>query len=165
MIYRIDGATSRLSKEINMLKPIIFLTLLLTLLLITACGTGSSSTEPQPVSLDIFSLPKNDQNYVDVSVEQLKAAMANKDFTLVNVHIPYEGELPQTDSFIPYNEIEANLDQLPADKNTRIVLYCRSGRMSTEAAQTLVNLGYTNVAELDGGMLAWQNAGNELFSK
>ena len=63
------------------------------------------------------------------------------------------------------NEIEADLNQLPADKNTRIVLYCRSGRMSTEAAQTLVNLGYTNVAEMDGGMHAWQTAGNELSNK
>jgi rhodanese-related sulfurtransferase len=91
--------------------------------------------------------------------------LANKDFTMINVHIPYEGELPQTDAFIPYNEIEANLSQLPADKNARIVLYCRSGRMSTEAAPILVNLGYTNVVEVDGGMQAWQAAGGELIEK
>lgn len=34
--------------------------------------------------------------------------------------IPHEGELSQTDAFIPYNEVEANLSQLPADKNARL---------------------------------------------
>lgn len=37
--------------------------------------------------------------------------------------------------------------------------------MSTEAAQTLVNLGYTNVLEVDGDMQAWEAAGNELITK
>jgi rhodanese-related sulfurtransferase len=84
---------------------------------------------------------------------------------MINVHIPYEGELPQTDAFIPYNDIEANMSQLPADKNARIVLYCRSGRMSDEAAGNLAELGYTNIVEVDGGMQSWQAAGNELITK
>jgi rhodanese-related sulfurtransferase len=141
-----------------------FLTLLtLTMLLMAGCGPAKTPTPS--ASANIFSLPKNAQGYVDVSVEQLTPALANKNFTMINVHIPYEGELPQTDAFIPYNEIEANLSQLPADKDAQLVLYCRSGRMSTEAAQTLVKLGYTNVVEVDGGMQAWQAVGNELITK
>ncbi|GIK37042.1 MAG: hypothetical protein DPW09_32435 [Anaerolineae bacterium] len=137
--------------------------LILTILLVAGCGPANTPTPS--ASADIFSLPKNAQGYVDISIEQLKPALANKDFTMINVHIPYEGELPQTDAFIPYNEIEANMSQLPADKDARIVLYCRSGRMSTEAAQTLVSSDYTNIVEVDGGMQAWQAAGNELISK
>ncbi|MCQ3977466.1 MAG: rhodanese-like domain-containing protein [Anaerolineae bacterium] len=146
-------------------KRFLFFLTLLTLTMLLLAGCGPADTPTPSTSADIFSLPKNAQGYVDISVEQLKPALANKNFTMINVHIPYEGELPQTDAFIPYNEIEAHLSQLPADKDARIVLYCRSGRMSTEAAPILVKLGYTNVVEVDGGMQAWQAAGNELISK
>ncbi|MBE7467590.1 MAG: rhodanese-like domain-containing protein [Anaerolineae bacterium] len=141
------------------------MTLILLTILIAACGTSSTSIASPVAAGDIFNLPKNADGYTDISIDQLKPALDNKNFTLVNVHIPYEGELPQTDAFIPYNEIEANLSRLPADKNAKIVLYCRSGRMSAEAAQNLAKLGYTRIVEVDGGMQAWQSAGNELITK
>ena len=106
--------------------------------------------------------PKNADGFTDITVAQLEDRLPNKDFTLVNVHIPFAGNIPQTDVSIPYNEIAQNVDKLPADKDAPIVLYCRSGAMSTTAAKILVGLGYTNILELDGGMNAWVAAGNSL---
>lgn len=129
---------------------------------------------PEPVSVfltvkketgdDPEGVRKNRDGYFDISVLQLAEMMLNKEFTLVNVHIPYEGEIPQTDLFIPFDRITdtENLKKLP-DKNAQIVLYCRSGSMSTSAAKNLVQLGYTNIMELDGGFNAWKRAGNTLL--
>ena len=103
--------------------------------------------------------------YTDVSAAGLARMLNKRDFPLINVHIPYEGEIAGTDLFIPFDKIETNLARLPADKHAKIVLYCRSGSMSTTAAQTLVNLGYTDVWNLDGGMIAWKAAGHPLLQK
>ena len=101
-------------------------------------------------------------SYQNASVADLQSMLKNKDFVFVNVHIPFAGNIPNTDLSIPYDEIEQNLSQLPADKNAKIVLYCRSGRMSEIAAEKLVSLGYTNVWNVTGGMVDWEQAGLEL---
>ncbi|MFH1651122.1 MAG: rhodanese-like domain-containing protein [Chloroflexota bacterium] len=101
--------------------------------------------------------------YREITVSQLHEMLAHKDFLLVNVHIPYEGEIANTDLFVPYNEIEQNLARLPQDRGAKIVLYCRSGNMSATAAKTMVRLGYTNVWDVPGGMIAWEQQGYPLL--
>ncbi len=43
-----------------------------------------------------------------------------------------------------------------------VLVYCRSGRRSTAAAKALAKLGFTEIRNLDGGILAWQKAGQLL---
>lgn len=99
---------------------------------------------------------------INVTPEELAEMLQNEDPEMVNVHVPYEGELPKTDAFIPYDRIDERLADLPA-KDEKIVLYCRSGRMSAVAADVLVEAGYTNVFQLSGGFEAWEEAGYRLI--
>jgi rhodanese-related sulfurtransferase len=150
------------------LFSILALVLAFLVLLLDACG-GQNTVAPLPAERDTTTQTEtvpvaNGGSYTDVTPDGLAVMLENKDFPLINVHVPYEGELAATDAFIPFDQIAQNLAQLPADKDAQIVLYCRSGNMSTEAAQMLVQLGYTNVWNLDGGMIAWENAGYPLQS-
>jgi len=101
----------------------------------------------------------------NITAQKLAEMMTNKDFVLLNVHIPYAGELPNTDLFIPFNNIEGNSDRLPKNKNAKIIVYCRSGSMSADASKELLERGYTNIYDLTGGMNAWKNAGFKLLDK
>jgi len=154
------------------MKRLLLLTMLLGMLLPSACGgandqantpTGnfedpapntSAGTENVGEQVSVAS-----GSYIRVSPDELQVMLEDKNFPLVNTHIPFEGDIPGTDLSIPYNEIDQNLGLLPTDMDARIVLYCRTGRMSTEGAGTLVGLGYTNVWELEGGMIAWEEEG------
>lgn len=134
--------------------------ILLTMAWMTFVFSACSGPAPTQTSAEIGKPVKvGGGEYRDVSVPELQTMLKDKDFVLVNVHTPFEGDLPNTDLSIPFDEIGQHLDLLPAEKDAKIVLYCRSGRMSQIAAEELVSLGYTNVWNLDGGFIAWEEAG------
>lgn len=135
------------------MTPIVGLLALLVLVLV-ACGeTTSPAPSAAAATQGLPVLPKNAAGFMDLSVEQLAKSMTSKNFTLVNVHVPDQGSLPNTDLSIPFNQITGNLDKLPGN-DAPIVLYCHSGGMSTQAVAALAAAGYSKIYELDGGFNA-----------
>jgi phage shock protein E len=79
----------------------------------------------------------------------------------LNVHVPVgEVSLPGTDFAMPYDAISARA--LPQDRDSALAVYCRSGAMSASAVRTLQSMGYTNIAELDGGTDGWVGSGRSV---
>ncbi len=107
----------------------------------------------------------NGGSWTNVSADTLAAMLAKKDFTLLDVKTPYIGEIEGTDAYIPYTDLTAHASALPKDKAAPVVVYCRSGNESRIAAQSLLDMGYTNIINLDGGMNAWTASGRQIVSK
>ena len=130
--------------------------------LFIANGPGSSVTaDAGPTSAGTV-VEGNGGHWTNITPDTLAAAMTHKDFTLLNVKTPYIGEIRGTDLYIPYDQVAGRASELPADKTAKIVVYCRTGHESAIAAQTLLDLGYTNIENLDGGMTAWTASGRPL---
>ncbi len=120
-------------------------------ILFASCSVFSGSTE-QPVN-------NSEIDYMMINTSELQEIQNSKEITMINVHIPWEGNIPGTDMELPYDEIEKYADALPQDKNEKIIIYCRSDSMGHQAAATLIEMGYTDVSNLEGGYIAWKNTG------
>lgn len=134
-----------------------------------AGGSGSpgASTSPpaQSAASEERTVAAGQGTYTTVPPDRLTELLEAKDFVLINVHVPYEGDIDGTDLSIPYDQVANRIGELPAAKDAKIFVYCRTGRMSAIAASTLVGLGFSNVWELDGGMVAWEAAGYPLVQR
>ena len=103
-----------------------------------------------------------------LTVQQLRAGLmkapsvSQKGFVLIDVRSPEEhlsGQIPGTDLNIDFREIKARHREIGAKPGDHIVVYCQSGHRSNIAAETLADLGYTNVYNVSGSMNAWMEAG------
>jgi rhodanese-related sulfurtransferase len=114
-----------------------------------ACAAKPATTEEQaPPSA-------GGENYRNLTAVDLHDLLQAGDVFLVNVHVPYEGEIPGTDASIAFDQIQEQLSAFPQSRSASIVVYCRSGSMSKTAAQSLVQAGYRQVSNLPGGYRAW----------
>jgi len=107
--------------------------------------------------------------WTDLNPQEAQALLETKDriyLFVLNVHTPYQGKIEGTDAIIEdWQNITVNKDQLPQDLHQPILVYCRTGRMSTSAVAQLQDLGYKNIYHLKGGMIAWDQAGLPLVDK
>jgi rhodanese-related sulfurtransferase len=97
-----------------------------------------------------------------VSPQEFDELAKDEAVFILDVHTPEQTHIPGTDAFVPFDQLEENLDQLPANKATPILVYCRSGGMSAKASQDLANMGYTQVYDLAGGLNAYRESSNQV---
>lgn len=99
---------------------------------------------------------KSTLGYHNITADDLSDMLKRKDFVLIDVHIPEQNHIPGTDMLVPFDEIVERQAELPQDKNSKLVIYCRSGSMSSRAIEDLQELGYSNIYNLEGGLIEWQ---------
>lgn len=96
---------------------------------------------------------------MDATIQEMKGreAEATKDYVLLDVREGYErAEFNIGGIHIPLGELTGSFDKLINHKDDEIVVYCRSGKRSMMAQHLLQQAGFSNVRNLEGGMLAWQ---------
>lgn len=98
------------------------------------------------------------EGYVNVTVTEAYNLIENTTnlFILdVRTEDEYEAGHINNSYLLPYDEIIANQDKLPPNKSHPILVYCRSGVRSVIASNTLVELNYTQIYNLEGGYREW----------
>ena len=117
--------------------------LLMTMLLLTACGQDKENSQGA--------------GYVNITAEQAKEIMdSQEDYIILDVRTQDEFDETHISGaiLIPHDEITEKAEDLLTNKDQLILVYCRSGRRSKLAAEALVELGYTNIKEF-GGIIDW----------
>lgn len=94
-----------------------------------------------------------------ITVEELKARIdAGEQLNIVDVREPHEhAEFSIGGILHPLGRIQTmDMDELESLKDKEVIFYCRSGNRSGQACMFAETMGFTNVINVTGGMLAWR---------
>ena len=97
----------------------------------------------------------------DITVQELKKRLdaGDQSFVFIDVREPYEyHEFNLGAQLIPLGNIPNAIADFEEHKADEIVVHCRSGARSGQAKMFMMQNGFTNVRNLEGGVLAWQSA-------
>ena len=95
-----------------------------------------------------------------ISVEELKKRLdAGEALHLLDVREPHEhADFNIGGTLLPLGRVQQmDTDEIEAWKDEEVIVYCRSGNRSGQASMILETAGFTNVVNLTGGMMAWQD--------
>lgn len=147
------------------MKQLILLILLATSLLLVGCGGTETAVADPPVLPAVVVADKELSADTELNLEPsisavtLAEIMDRDDVFVIDVREQWEYDekhIPGV-TLIPLGTIPTSLSQIPTDKT--VVLTCRSGNRSGQAADFLRAQGFTNVHNMEGGILAWEAAG------
>ena len=101
----------------------------------------------------------NKQITMNITAQEVKNRLdAGEKLTIIDVREIYEFEESRipTAVNIPLGTIPAQLAELEHLKNEEVIMQCKAGSRSAAAQQFLLQAGFTNVKNMEGGILAWQ---------
>ena len=99
--------------------------------------------------------------YPDISIAELKKAIADKKVTIIDVNGAESFKSGHVPTAVDFTAVKGDLAAaLPKDKDALVVAYCGSPNCSayTAAANAAKKLGYTNVKHLSAGISGWLKA-------
>lgn len=68
-------------------------------------------------------------------------------------------------TLLPLSELEAKFESVLKDKNTPIIIHCKSGKRSMNACMFLLSKGYTNLTNVEGGIIGWIQEGYPVITE
>lgn len=142
------------------MKKIVCIISVILCIFLTACGDATSvgviGGADGPTSIIIAEKGEKTM-YQQITAEEAKKIMDSGEKHIILDAREQdefdEGHIPGA-ILIPYTEIDNKAEAMLPEKNTQILVYCRSGRRSKIASESLAKLGYTNVKEF-GGIIDW----------
>ena len=142
------------------MKKLLSIISILLCILLSSCGDATSigiiGGADEPTSI-IVSEKGEKAMYEQITAEEAKKIMdSGEEHIILDTREQDEfdeGHIPGA-ILIPYTEIENKAEAMLPDKDKLILVYCRSGRRSKIAAESLSKLGYTNIKEF-GGIIDW----------
>lgn len=134
----------------------LFLSILLAVICLFAvgCGAEKQNTSTTPKATDVTSATK----YSQISQEQAKNIMDTENEIIVldvRTKAEYDSGHIKNAILLPNEDIGVQPPSELPNKSQKILVYCRSGNRSKQAAQKLANMGYTNIYEF-GGINSWK---------
>lgn len=134
-------------------RPILILLLVLgAALALAACG-GAETAAPVVEEVDLSTLAAS------IDVDTANALQGNPNVFMLDVREPDEyaaGHIPGI-TLIPMGEVADRLSEIPTDQE--VIVTCRSGNRSGQVVDFLREQGFTNVHNMEGGIVAWEAAG------
>ncbi|MBN1494480.1 rhodanese-like domain-containing protein [Candidatus Peregrinibacteria bacterium] len=124
---------------------------LMSLIMLSGCG---GQTDTNVAQLDSTSNT--------ISVNEVLQKLNDPSIKIIDVRTQneYSDEHISSALLIPVDIIAAEIGKYSdIEKNSEILVYCRSGNRSMQALKILNSLGYTNVKSMNGGILAWDSEG------
>ena len=115
-------------------------------LTLTGCSSGTSATEK-------------------LGIEEFAEKITDTSITVLDVRTPMEFAQGHIDRAVNIDFQGSNFEKevLELDKDAPIAVYCRSGNRSSQAVKVMEKLGFTNLYDMDGGVIDWAAASKPLF--